>query len=395
MLTGATLVLAASTASAFTPQQEQRLQRVVEDYREELAFPGLVVGVWQRGHGQFTTAVGRANRRTGRDMRTRDHFVIGSETKTMTATLVLQLIQRGKVGLYDPLSKYVPGVPLGRLITVRMLLNHTSGIHDGPGEHLTKIWARHPHRGFSVSRLLRWPLRAPRYGLPGQVWQYSNTGYWLLGKIARKVTHKSLGRLYKRRIFDRVGMGETSFHYQRPVPKPAAHGYIGCQRGFAACAGRPPGAAADTTDWNRSWAWSAGAITSRLNDLRRWAPAVATGRGLVNDRVQAKRLSFVPTGGNLGEAGLVGYGLGIAKWDLDPARRVPACKSETLPDETLYGHNGEFAGYSSETWYSPESKLTVVALANASVTTDPLRPERLDELSLDGLVPCLAAAVGG
>jgi D-alanyl-D-alanine carboxypeptidase len=408
-LAAAALLLAAPAAFAFTPEQEQRLHQVVEDYREELQYPGLVVGVWQQGQGGFTTAVGRANIASGRSMTTRDHFAIGSVTKTMTATLMLQLVQRGKVKLTDPLSKYVSGVPLGRLITVRMLLNHTSGIHDGPSNGVTLEFFRSPRRSFSLAQLLRRPLRAPRYGLPGALWKYSNTGYWLLGKIVRQVTRKPLPTLYERRVFDRVRLGETSFRPRRAVPAPAARGYLGCEPPIravvASCAGRPPGAAIDTTDWNRSWSFTAGAATATLGDLRRWAPAVATGRGLLNRRTQARRLRFTSTGGPtcppamppsgcvLGEAGEVRYGLGIAKWNLDPSRRVAACESETLPAAALYGHNGAIYGYDAEAWYEPESKLTIVALGNTFTAGDPLRPSRLDGLGLDGLVPCLAAAV--
>jgi D-alanyl-D-alanine carboxypeptidase len=363
----AVLAVAACPASGFTPAQTQQMQRIVERYREALDYPGLVAGVWKRGDGGFTTAVGKSDLHEDRPMSTRDHFHIGSETKTMTATLVLKLVQRGRINLHEPVSDFVHGVPLGNLITVRMLLNHTSGIPTGPGPGIRRKLDRDIHRRFTPNELIRPRLRAPRVGLPGELWAYSNTGYWLLGRIARKVTHNRLGNLYQRRIFDRIGMPHSSFRPPEPTPRPAAHGYVG----------GPSGAPFDITTMNWSWAWSAGAVTSTLGDLRRWAPAVATGRGVLNGRTQAKRLTFVDTG----LAGLfrkIKYGLGIFKWP--------------LPSGTFYGHNGEGPGYDTEVFYAPDPKVTIVALGNTSTGEDPVKESHLDRIGLNGIVPLLAAA---
>src|SRR4051794_2667186 len=199
VLAGASLTLLAlaSPASAFTPDQRADMQRIVEQYRKAADYPGLVVGVWRQGEGSFTTAVGTGNLRTGQPISAGDHFRIASETKTMTATLVLQLVQRGRISLHEPVSDFVHGIPLGRLITVKMLLNHTSGIPTGPGPGIARKVLANIRRGFLPTKLIRSRVRARRCGFPGDVWCYSDTGYWLLGQIARKVTDKPLRKLYE------------------------------------------------------------------------------------------------------------------------------------------------------------------------------------------------------
>ena len=363
------LLGAVESASAFTPDQRAEMQRIVEQYREAADYPGLVVGVWREGHGGFTTGVGEGNLGTGEPIRTRDRFHIGSETKTMTATLVLQFVQRGKLELRQPVSDFVHRIPLGRLITVRMLLNHTSGIPTGPGPGIQRKIEHHIRAGFSPSEMIRPRVRARRCGLPGDVWCYSNTGYWLLGQIVKKLTDKPLRRLYQDRLFDRLGMRHSAFRPRRPVPKPAAHGYVGGHHG------RP----LDVTRMNWSWAWTAGAVTSTLGDLRRWAPAVATGRGVLNRRTQDERLRFVDPGLQ-GLFSKVRYGLGVFKWP--------------LPSGTFYGHNGEGPGYDSETFYAPGPRITIVALGNTSLGEDPIRLRHIDGIGLNGIVPLLAAVAG-
>jgi D-alanyl-D-alanine carboxypeptidase len=239
-----------------------------------------------------------------------DHFPIDSVTKTMTAALVLQLVQRGKLGLNQPVSKYVGGVPLGRLITIRMLLDHTSGLQTGPGKRVQAKLQRDYRRGFSPERLIRGPVRAPRAGLPGQVWQYSNTGYFLLGMIIERVTQRPLPTLYRQRIFDRIGMDETRFRPRLPLSEPAAHGYV------ASTSGRPRAAPATSPTG------IVGAVDGRrrlLNARGSAALGAGTGDGARPARSEdpGEAPSPLPTGLN-GLFQGVGYGLGIFGWPLPP-----------------------------------------------------------------------------
>ena len=360
----ALLAVAPSASADFTPEQEAELQRAVDEYAPQIGYPGIVAGVWQAGVGGYVATTGVSNLETGRPMGAGLHHRIGSVTKTMTATLVLQLVNRGRLHLQDPVSEYVRRVPFGDRITIRMLLNHTSGIHDFTFWEFRKFLGQ-PHRNWRPPQLIRRAVRAPRYCPPGECWVYSNTNYLLLGTIVREITHQRLRALYERRIWDRLGMDDTSFRPRRPTPKPAVHGYLGSAEGLK-----------DITDWNFSWAWSAGGVSSTLADLRRWGPALATGRGILNARMQRKRLRTVSVPDAPGD----GYGLGILKAPGGPLGE-------------LYGHDGETPGYDSIVLHSPSAKLTVVALGNTSAGTDPVRPTPLSDEELVDLVPQLLKIV--
>jgi D-alanyl-D-alanine carboxypeptidase len=352
------LTLSPSSAPAsFTPAQQAQMQHAVELGSAMLGYPGIVAGVWQDGVGSFETAVGVADRASGGPLALGDRFRIGSITKTFTATLVLQLVERGRLRLSDRLSEYVPGVPLGGRITIRELLDMTSGIHNyiTPRFLANQIYG-HPHRTWRPAELISRAVALKRDFPPGRGWHYSNSNYILLGKIIRHVTDKPLARLYERRIFDRLGMSETSFDPRARPRGPLAHGYI--RRGSRIF---------DTTDWSLSYGWTAGAVTSTLADLRRWGPALATGRGVLSARMQRKRLAPLEHGVTKRN----GYGLGVTLLDTP------------FPDLGVFlAHSGEAPGYDSLVADSPTSGITIAAIGNGSAENNPLTHSPLDRLAL-------------
>jgi D-alanyl-D-alanine carboxypeptidase len=368
LLVAAALLLPAASASAsFTPAQESEMQRITEAWQSQIAYPGLIVGIWQRGVGSFVSSVGEADLRTGRPVRPRDHFAVGSITKTFTATLVLQLVNRGELHLQDHLSEYLRGVPLGHRITIRQLLNHTSGIHNTTNWVYQRI-NEQPHRNWRPVQVIRRSLDSPRYCPPGDCWVYSNTNYMLLGQIIRRVTHQRLRKLYERRIFDRVGLDETTFRPNSPVPEPAAHGYVGSKKGPK-----------DVTDWSLSALWAAGAASSTLGDVRRWATRLATGRGVLKERMQRKRLRFVSAAPPPGAR----FGLGISAGELGGLGEI-------------LGFAGQPFGYDAYMYYSPSTRTTIVVLGNTSAigeASDPVKPNPLDNEEGAPFLLALADAV--
>src|SRR5262249_33678843 len=151
-------------------------------------------------------------------------------------------------------------------------------------------------------------------------------------------------------------------------PEPVGHGY----QYSAANVPR------DTSRWNLSWAWTAGGITSTLRDLRRWCPALATGRKLLTKRMQRKRLNFVDLSHDTDIPG-TGYGLGIFE----------------LPTQAgvFIGHNGEVPGYDTLCLYSPASQTTMVAFGTTSPELDPISPDRIPVAMLFTLAPAIADQV--
>ena len=365
--------VAGSANASFTSDQRAAMRHAVESWKQRVHYPGLVAGLWQQGVGSFETADGVADRGTRRELDLNDRFEIGSVTKTFTATLVLQLVERGRLRLDDPIRRYVPWVPHGDRIAIRDLLNMTSGIHNYGKRFLQRV-VDHPHRNWRPGELVRIFVRKQRHCPPRRTgtascWEYSDPNYILLGMVIRRVTDRSLQSLYQRWIFDPLGMTQTEFHSRDPhLGGSAAHGYI-----------RDPktGRVRDTTDWNLSWAWAAGGATSTLADLRRWGPALATGDGVLAPRTQRKRLQFVDIPGS---AGANGYGLGIL-----------SIKARGLG--RLLGHDGQPLGYDSFVLNAPRAKLTTAAIGNTSSSADPLTTSPLDSQAMEILGADLITAL--
>jgi D-alanyl-D-alanine carboxypeptidase len=356
-----------AASQAFTPQQTAALGQLLQLDQQQTGYPGEILGVWQRGNGGFVGTAGVSSLPTGDPISVRDHFRIGSVTKTFTATLVLRLVQQGKIRLSDHIDRFLRGIPGGHRVTVKRLLNQTSGYPDLANGY-SRTTFKHPHKEWSVRKLVVGSLRKrPRICRPGRCWHYSNVNYLTLGMIAAKAGGEPVRRQLRRQIFARLGLSGTDFAPSRPVPKPIAQGY------WYNAANIP----LDTSDWNFSWASTAGGMTSTLGDLRRWCPAVATGSRLLSRRLQRKRLSFVDISQQTGTPG-TGYGLGILA--------VPSQAGVFL------GHDGAVPGYDTLCLYSPESRTTIVAFGTTAVELDPVSPDRIPVQMLE-LVPYIGQIV--
>ncbi|MFG3281277.1 serine hydrolase domain-containing protein [Streptomyces sp. NPDC048111] len=326
--------------------------------------PGAVVSVSTPEWGTWTAALGTGDLRTGAPVRADQHMRVGSITKTFTATVVLQLVQEHRLSLDDRVSSFRPDVPDGRRITIRQLLQMTSGLYnysEDPG--FNRRLDQRPADEWTPDELLDVAFAHPSYFPPGEGWHYSNTNYVLLGLIAEHLTGRPLGRLFKERIFDRAGMRETSFDPDRTIPEPRARGYEFISNVASLTAPVLTGKDAAWADWsagnpydvtqvNASWAGAAGAAVSTVDDLRRWAPVLAEGT-LLSPEMQRERLHFVPTSD---EPGRPTYGLGIA--DV----------------QGFIGHDGQIPGYNSFVGYDPERRATVVVLVNLNQSPDGTAP---------------------
>jgi D-alanyl-D-alanine carboxypeptidase len=332
------LLVAAPANAAFTPELKRKLALVVRNDMTDSRLPGVGVGVWQPGRGSWVRAFGIGNRKTGRPARIKDHVRIASITKTFAATAILQLVDKGRISLDDHLSEFVPGVANGDQITIRQMLNMTSGIYDFTDD--TALAARFyadPTIPFSPADFFAILSRNQPAFAPGTQAEYSDSNYYLLGLILEKVTGRSVGRVIADRILRPLGLTQTSFPTRPPLPKPFARGYFGGLDFTAPLV--------DRTAINPNFGFTAGAMQSTLRDLRRWARALATGT-LLSRRLQAQRLQTVPFP-NTGPVD-VSYGLGIFMLD------------------NLLGHNGAAVGYSTAMFYLPSKRATIVVWGNNS-----------------------------
>jgi D-alanyl-D-alanine carboxypeptidase len=315
------------------------VQRMLEYVHSEGA-PGVSALVRDRS-GTWRGSAGLAVLQPRRTMRPVDRFRIASVTKTFVATVVLQLVAEGRLRLNDTVERRLPGaVRQGRRITVRQLLNHTSGLYDYIDEPRFQARFRRDLRLVmsprqSVAIALSHPSRFP----PGTSWAYSNTGYQLLGLIIERVTHEPLGRALRRRIFEPLVLRHTSFEPRPGAPEGLVHGYA-LPYGQLSLLGRR------RVDVTRSTggAWADGAIVSNVGDMARFYGALLGGkllpRALLDEMQRLVRTDSVPLRG----------GLGIFRTEL-------ACGY-------AWGHDGAMPGYLTRVLASKDGSHVVVMAAN-------------------------------
>jgi D-alanyl-D-alanine carboxypeptidase len=335
---------AVPTAS-FSPQVTQQLQQVVSTAMQQYQLPGMVVAVTVPGQGSWVQASGQATISPSQPMTVNSPFWIGSITKTFTATVILQLVQEGKLSLTSPIAQWEPNVQSASSITVQMLLNMTSGIFDegGAGSQV----AANQSVNYTPQQIVDLAVAHGPAQPPGTFY-YSDTNYVILGIIAQDVTGQPIQNLIASRIFQPLQLNHTSFPTTTPTgpSAPAGNGYFVSQGRLV------PGPTI-----NPSTLGAAGAIISTVGDLEVWAKALATG-ALLSQTTQQQRLQYVPTGivfgplpGTAASAGVpVQYGLGISSWG------------------GLLGHNGETNTYTADMVYLPAKDATIVVLTNGNNT---------------------------
>jgi len=320
---------------SFPPRAERALDEIVKTGMAASDTPGMAAGVWIPGRGRYVKVFGVADTTTGRPFRLKDHVRIASITKSLTATAVLQLVDRGRLRLGDTLSSYVRGIPNGRTITVRHLLNMTAGVYDYTmDDAFGRAFDRDPLMAFGPRDAIRIVKRHEPSFAPGEGVSYSDSNYVLLGLVVQRVTDRSLGRVIRHRILKPLGMSHTSYPTGSAMPDPHAGGYIEA----------PDGSLRDVTRVNPGVASGAGAMISTLGDLRIWARALAKGT-LLSRETHRKQLRTVPFPGQVLD---VGYGLGV------------------LDINDFIGHNGAIYGYGSAMFYLPRANATIVVEGNLS-----------------------------
>ncbi|MGW0175281.1 serine hydrolase domain-containing protein [Rhodococcus sp. NPDC003322] len=345
------------TGAATHTIDQATLQAALETGATEFLFPGAVA-LLRTPTGTVTATYGTTERGGGAPASLDDHIRVGSNTKTWTATVILQMVQEGKIAVSDPVSKYRPDVPGGDGITIEQLLDMRSGLYNySETPELNEALDNDPQRVWTPDQLLALAFAHPPYFPPGQGYHYSNTNYVLLGLIAEQLDGKPLPQIYRDRIFGPAELASSSFPdaADTAIPNPYSHGYFfgsnmltltdpALPADMQAAAKDGTLAPKDVTNANPSWTWAAGQGISTANDLATWVEALAGGKVLDAD-MQAKRIASVkPTDPSNPEA--AGYGWGIAK--MGP----------------MYGHTGELPGYNSFMGSDPETGVTLVVWAN-------------------------------
>jgi D-alanyl-D-alanine carboxypeptidase len=299
----------------------------------------------QDRRGRWSVSSGTRELGTDRPIRPRDRVRVASNTKMFVAAVVLQLVEDGEVALDAPVEEYVPGLVAGNgydgtKITVRQLLQHTSGMADYIEDVLADPGAG--DRPWQPSELVAIGLSHPPLFAPGTGWAYSNTGYIVLGMIVEAVTGNDLGDEITDRLIRPLGLGSTTYPDagDKRIRGPHAHGYY-------AFPGQP---VMDITELEPSLPGAAGSLISTGPDLTRFVRALLSGKVLRRDLLAEMRTT-VPAEGPA-------YGLGI--------REIP------LPcGGVAWGHGGNMPGFDSFTAATEDGRAVFVVvnghLADGSV----------------------------
>lgn len=327
----------------------ERLQRIVERAvdRHKPGYPGALLYVTAPELGVWSGAAGTANVKTGEAMRPDSKFGIGSITKPFVAAVVLQLVEEGVLSLDDTLPEVLPEETAAKFpdsdrITVRMLLNHTSGIAEWVSQTTHEATAADPSTIWDIETVLDLAVAQAPYFPPGEGYMYSNTDYTLLGMIIEQATGQSWREQVRSRILEPLGMDDTVVRDPGDTSMPAghAHGYADLGSG-----------AVDITYADPSMAGAAGgnAIVSTTADLARFLDAVLAGGLFQNPVTLDEMMTFVDAPDEHGFP--YWYGLGLERY--------------IFPEGiTVIGHAGGAVGYGSVMYRSPDYGITIVASGN-------------------------------
>ncbi|QDQ16046.1 beta-lactamase family protein [Streptomyces spectabilis] len=347
-VTTAVAVLAAPTAALAVSGEPDRagLQSGLDEITAESAVGALmevrdVDGVWRGTSGVSELGTTRAVPAHGR-------FRMGSITKTFLATVTLQLVAKGRLHLDDKVGTWLPGVvPNGHRITVRQLLDHTSGVPD-----YRRTLPMPPTPEFLDNRLRTWSAaeliqravaNPPTVEPPDSGYAYSNTGYLLLGKIIEKATGRPYGKEIERRIIRPLRLRGTSVPGTFPrLRGPHPHGYVPVQR----ASGRH---LVDFTVMNPSLFGAGGEMTSTTSDLNRFMAALLDGRLVPGHLLDEMKTPGVKDGT---------YGLGL-RWQ------------DTACGVRVYGNDGDALAYQAWSFTTEDRRRQVTIALTPDFRGDP------------------------
>ncbi len=273
-------------------------------------------------------------------------FGIGSNTKNFMAALILQLAEEGELSLEDQLGQYLPNYPnINSTITIRQLLNHTSGIYNFT-EH-PSVWDT-----IFANRLKLWTPEEmltsfvlPPYFPPGTGWHYSNTNYTLLGMIVEVITESKVSTELRNRFWNPLGLSRTFFDIEEPITGVYAHRWYDITGD-----GIPDDISFLFRISEFSAYWAAGAMFSTAEDVAKWSQALFRGKVLSQARLDQMLTFHSPTPG---EPQMIGYGLGTLKF-----------APELVAGEEAYGHGGWVFGYSTVMAFLPEYDVSISIFLN-------------------------------
>ncbi|MBD0690833.1 serine hydrolase domain-containing protein [Streptomyces sp. CBMA123] len=350
-----------------TAQDRPELRKAVQDF-VDAGFAGIQLRVRDE-RGEWVGSAGVHKLGESAKPSTEGQFWVGSTTKTFVAALLLHLVADGAIGLDIPVAGHLPRFGLDERITVRMLLQHTSGVYNCTGElengefvpglpSIGKAWVDNRFHSYQPDELVRFALAKPARFEPGADQSYSNTNYTLAVLLVEALTGHSYAEEMQRRILRPLGLADTVVPGDlSELPGPHAHGYCRYQDG-------EEWKVVDVSRQNLSLLCGSGDMISTTRDLQVFFAALLGGRLLPGELLDAMRTPH----------GMLGYGLGLFIQELGPENG----------DVTIVHHNGGApGGYGALMIATPDgSRILTAGLTTGDSDADPAQtfPQALDRL---------------
>jgi CubicO group peptidase (beta-lactamase class C family) len=313
----------------------KRIDAVIAEIKARPEFVGLSVAVARGDRLLVDRGVGMADVEWNQPADAKAPFRIGSLTKQFTAAAIMKLVEQGKVTLDDPISKYVPDFDTeGHTVTIRQLLNHTSGIPNYTAQ--PGFMAKQAPLDLSDRDLLKTIAGVPFDFDPGTKWAYSNTNYYLLGMIVAKASGRSYADFMQDAFFEPLGLTHTRYGDMHDIVPERVQGYeydpnAHRLRNATAISMNVPGAA--------------GALISTAGDLVRWQIALTGGRAVSPASFQQMIGATIATGDGVNK-----YGFGLLVNQANGRRRI--------------WHNGGINGFNSILIWLPDDGLRIAVISN-------------------------------
>jgi D-alanyl-D-alanine carboxypeptidase len=349
-----------------------RLTVELERLRKRFGIPGVSVTIIFRDGTSWTGTSGRADVAGRVPVDSDTGFAVGSVSKTYTSALILALATDGRINLDVSARTYLPDARISKRITIRQLLNHTSGLDDYfLHPPIDKALQSEPAVAWDVGRALKYVGKP--YFPPGRGWHYSNTNYLYLGLIAERVTGTSLAKAIRTRFLDPHGLDATWYQAVEKARATTAHGYR-----FANA--KPSSRPIDVSDGTGimpftsvvTAAAGAGAIAATSADAARWARLLYTGE-LLGPEMTAQMLAGVSA--TAGYAPRVPYGLGVQAFPID--------------GRPALGHSGRLLGFRAAIRHLPGEATSIAVLTNQSRTDPGIIVQKLLSIVFAPADPCL------
>lgn len=340
------------TAQTLTSEEISKIDAIFADYAKPDS-PGCSLGVYRDGSLAYTHGYGMASLELSVPITQQTVFDIGSTSKQFTAFSILLLQQQGKLSIDDDIRKFIPEMPdYGKRITLRHLMNHTSGLRDYAG--LFDL-AGVPEQNLTndqdaLDLIVR--QRAPNFA-PGEEWDYSNTGFFLLSQVVKRVTGKTLRDFDQENIFTPLGMTRTQiFNDHTQIIPHRATGYSRNEE--------KQSFGVEMSNFEQT---GDGSVQTNVEDLLRWDENFYTGRLGGPDLIRQMQ---VPGKLNNGKDHGYGGGLMISRYRGQPTFR----------------HGGAWAGYRAELLRFPSQHTSVAVLCNVAQAAPSVRADRVADVVL-------------